>query len=102
MPTEKFVDNKKLTTEYAINDDGKKVKIVRTFEIIKKQVPKAVAQRKALAKFGMSRNDRPGILYLILVIKSSFRLGLQFDSISFDLGLGLGRLQSYLVINLIV
>lgn len=60
MPTEKLVDNKKFTTEYAINDDGKKVKIVRTFEIIKKQVPRAVAQRKALAKFGMSRNDRPG------------------------------------------
>ena len=60
MPSEKVVDNKKYTTEYAINDDGKKIKIVRTFEIQKKQVPKAVAQRKALAKFGMSRNDRPG------------------------------------------
>ena len=59
-PTEKIQGNKKITTEYAINDDGKKVKIVRTFEITKKQVPKAVAHRKALPKFGMSRNDRPG------------------------------------------
>jgi len=60
LPSEKIVDNKKYTTEYSINDDGKKIKIVRTFEIIKKQVPKSVAHRKALAKFGMSRNDRPG------------------------------------------
>ena len=35
----------------SINDDGKKTKIVQTFEIIKKQVPKAVAQRKAMLKF---------------------------------------------------
>ena len=61
LPSEKIVDNKKYTTEYSINDDGKKIKIVRTFEIIKKQVPKSVAHRKALAKFGMSRNDRPGM-----------------------------------------
>lgn len=60
MPSESMQGNKKITTEYSINDDGKKTKIVRTFEIIKKQVPRAVAQRKALPKFGMSRNDRPG------------------------------------------
>jgi len=60
MPSETIQGNKKITTEYSINDDGKKTKIVRTFEIIKKQVPKAVAQRKALPKFGMSRNDREG------------------------------------------
>ena len=60
LPTEKVQGNKKIITEYAINEDGKKVKIVRTFERIKKQVPKSVAQRKALPKFGMSRNDRPG------------------------------------------
>ncbi len=59
-PSEKVIGNKKITTEYSINDEGKKIKIVRTFEIIKKQVPKSVARRKALPKFGMSRNDRPG------------------------------------------
>merc|ERR1712110_501619 len=59
-PSETVQGNKKITTEYSINDDGKKQKIVRTFEIIKKRVPKSVAQRKALPKFGMSRNDRPG------------------------------------------
>ena len=59
-PSEKIQGNKKIVTEYSINDEGKKVKTVRTFEIIKKQVPKAVAERKALPKFGMSINDRPG------------------------------------------
>jgi len=60
LPSEIIQGNKKITTEYSTNDDGKKTKIVRTFEIIKKQVPKAVASRKLLPKFGMSRNDRPG------------------------------------------
>merc|ERR1712154_490790 len=59
-PSETVQGNKKITTEYSINDDGKKQKIVRTFEIITKRVPKSVAQRKLLPKFGMSRNDRPG------------------------------------------
>merc|ERR1719211_112804 len=39
---------------------GKKVRIIRTFKIEKKLVSKSVAKRKALPKFGMSRNDRPG------------------------------------------
>jgi len=60
MPSEIVQGNKKITTEYSINDDGKKTKIVRTFEIVKKRVPKAEAHRKALPKFGMSRNDKPG------------------------------------------
>merc|ERR1712203_144316 len=54
------VGNNKVTTEYSHNEEGKKVKIVRTFKIEKKMVSKAVARRKALPKFGMSRNDRPG------------------------------------------
>merc|ERR1712024_344140 len=60
LPSETIQGNKKITTEYSTNDDGNKTKIVRTFEIVKKKVPKSVAQRKALPKFGMSRNDRPG------------------------------------------
>ena len=36
------------------------VRIIRTFKIEKKLVSKSVAKRKALPKFGMSRNDRPG------------------------------------------
>lgn len=59
-PSEKWVGNQKITTEYSHNEDGKKVKIIRTFKIEKKLVSKSVAKRKALAKFGLSRNDRPG------------------------------------------
>jgi len=59
-PSEKWVGNQKITTEYSLNNDGKKVKIIRTFKIEKKLVSKSVARRKALPKFGMSRNDRPG------------------------------------------
>ena len=59
MPTEIIKGNKKIITEYT-EEDGKKVKKVRTFERMKKQVPRAVAQRKKLPKFGMSNNDRPG------------------------------------------
>ena len=58
--TEKVQENKKIVTEYAINIAGKKIKHVRTFEQITKKVPKPVAQRKALPKFGRSRNDGPG------------------------------------------
>ena len=41
-------------------DNGRKMKKVSTFKIEKKLVPKAVAARKALPKFGGSRGDRPG------------------------------------------
>ena len=95
-PSEKWVGNQKITTEYSHNDEGKKVgnlikqqkfsivvhkyyplcnfliydqykfhqqvRIIRTFKIEKKLVSKSVAKRKALPKFGMSRNDRPGKL----------------------------------------
>jgi len=59
-PSEKVIGDTKILTEYTINDDGKKTKIVRTFKVVKKMVPKAIAHRKQWDKFGMSRNDRPG------------------------------------------
>lgn len=61
MPTEKMVGkDTKVITSYTLNDEGKKVKHVRTYKIERKLVSKAVAQRKALAKFGESVDDRPG------------------------------------------
>merc|ERR1712226_611065 len=61
LPQEKVIDkNTKQIISYERNDAGKKVKIVRTYKIERKLVSKVVAQRKALAKFGMSENDRPG------------------------------------------
>lgn len=59
-PTEKVVGDTKILTEYSMNDDGKKTKIVRTFKVVKKMVPKSIARRRQWEKFGMSRNDRPG------------------------------------------
>jgi translation initiation factor 3 subunit G len=59
-PTEKIVGNEKIITQFAFNDDGKKVKIVRVYKIEKKLVSKDVARRRALPKFGLSKGDRPG------------------------------------------
>ena len=59
-PSEKIKGDTKVVTEYMFNDDGKKVKVVRTYKIEKKMVPKSVAQRRSWAKFGMSKSDKPG------------------------------------------
>jgi len=57
---EEIKGDQKIVTEYNFNDDGKKVKVVRTYKIEKKMVPKAIAMRKAWPKFGLSANDKPG------------------------------------------
>lgn len=59
-PTEVRENGFKIVTEYKINEDEKKVKIVRTYKITKQIVPKVVARRKTLAKFGDSKNDKVG------------------------------------------
>ncbi|XP_044742689.1 eukaryotic translation initiation factor 3 subunit G-like isoform X2 [Chrysoperla carnea] len=59
-PTEVFENGFKIITEYKINDDGKKEKIVRTYKIEKRIVSKSIAARKTLAKFGESAKDKPG------------------------------------------
>ena len=43
-----------------ITDELKHISIFRTFKVVKKMVPKAIAHRKQWEKFGLSRNDRPG------------------------------------------
>jgi len=59
-PKEEIKGDNKIVTEYSLNEDGKKVKTVRTYKIEKKMVPKTVARRKALPKFGLSKTDKPG------------------------------------------
>lgn len=59
-PSEKVQGDNKIVTAYQFNEDGKKVRVVRTYKIEKKLVSKSVARRKALPKFGMSAGDRPG------------------------------------------
>lgn len=60
QPSEKWIGNNKITTEFIQDENGQKFKVVRTFKMEKKLVSKAVARRKALHKFGKSQNDRPG------------------------------------------
>lgn len=59
-PTEINENGCKIVTEYKFNSDDKKVKCVRTYKITKHVVPKCVARRKTLLKFGDSENDKPG------------------------------------------
>ncbi|SPP78200.1 eukaryotic translation initiation factor 3 subunit G-2-like [Drosophila guanche] len=60
-PTQVTTDgNTKYVTEYKLNEEGKKVKVVRTYKIQKQTVPKAVANRRNWLKFGDSIEDKPG------------------------------------------
>lgn len=59
-PVETVDGNTKTVTEYKINEDGKKVKVVRTYKIETQKTSKSVARRKLLPKFGASTEDPPG------------------------------------------
>ncbi|EFI26731.1 translation initiation factor eIF3g [Coprinopsis cinerea okayama7 len=63
-PNEEFVDeNGVITTiEYAINDEGKKVKITKKIKrtLQKSVVDLTVAERQKWAKFGQERGNKPG------------------------------------------
>ncbi|KAK2168029.1 hypothetical protein LSH36_21g06004 [Paralvinella palmiformis] len=61
-PHEDFDENKgtKTITEIKFNDDGKKVKIVKTYKIETRKVSKSIARRKTLKKFGAASGDPPG------------------------------------------
>ncbi|KAH3798650.1 hypothetical protein DPMN_152252 [Dreissena polymorpha] len=60
--TEDFDDhnNLKTITEYKYNDDGKMVKVVKTYKVERRRVPKSIARRKNWRKFGAAESDPPG------------------------------------------
>lgn len=74
--SEKVDGNTKIVTEYKINEDGKKVKIVRTYRIEIQKTSKSVARRKHLPKFGASANDPPGPQRATTIISED--VGMQF------------------------
>ncbi|XP_034117232.1 eukaryotic translation initiation factor 3 subunit G-2 [Drosophila albomicans] len=60
-PSKETVDGDyKHVTEYKYNEEGKKIKVVRSFKIEKKIVSRAVAKRRNWVKFGDSKDDKPG------------------------------------------
>ncbi|XP_041033361.1 eukaryotic translation initiation factor 3 subunit G isoform X2 [Carcharodon carcharias] len=59
-PKELIKGNIKTIIEYKIDEDGKKLKIIRTFRIETRKASKAVARRKNWKKFGTSEYDPPG------------------------------------------
>ncbi|KAJ8881811.1 hypothetical protein PR048_018297 [Dryococelus australis] len=60
-PSSEVINNGyKIITEYKHNDDGKKIKVIRTFKIERVIVSKTIALRKTWPKFGQSKNDKHG------------------------------------------
>jgi len=46
--------------EYKFNEDGKKVKIIKTYKIETRKVAQSIAKRKTFKKFGAAVGDPPG------------------------------------------
>jgi len=61
-PHEEYDDVKGIKTviEYRLNDEGKKVRSVKTYSVEKRKVSKSVAKRKAWSKYGGASKDPPG------------------------------------------
>ncbi|GFS07200.1 eukaryotic translation initiation factor 3 subunit G [Elysia marginata] len=61
-PSEDFNEKKglKTITEYKHNDDGKVVKVIRTFKVETVKLSKSIAKRKVWKKFGAAAGDPPG------------------------------------------
>jgi len=59
-PVEKSDGNTKTVTEYTLNEDGKKVKVISHYRIEKHRVAHSIAVRKTWRKYGLSKGDKPG------------------------------------------
>lgn len=59
VPNEVIDGDLKIITDYR-EIEGKKCQVTRTYKVEKKQVPRAIAYRKSLPKYGDSKNDPAG------------------------------------------
>jgi len=58
-PEETIVGKVKKMIEYKYNEDGKRVKITRIYNLETRKVSKSIAKRKAWRKFGSATKDNP-------------------------------------------
>ncbi|KAF7640177.1 Eukaryotic translation initiation factor 3 subunit G [Meloidogyne graminicola] len=61
--TEIMKDGLKIVTDFVENEENgvmKKSKVVTTYKVVTKKVPRVVAERKKWQKFGQSKDDGPG------------------------------------------
>jgi len=58
-PSEHIEKDIKKLIEYKINEEGKKVKITKVYQLQTHKVSKSIAKRKAWSKFGLAVKDNP-------------------------------------------
>lgn len=58
-PSEVIEKDIKKLIEYKINEDGKRVKVTKVYQLQNVKVSKSIAKRKAWAKFGLAVKDNP-------------------------------------------
>lgn len=56
-PTEKIEGDTKIVTEYKFDEEGKKVKITKTYQIVKNEVTKGVLKRRQWRPFGKVQSE---------------------------------------------
>lgn len=56
-PTEKIEGDTKIVTEYKFDDEGKKVKVTKTYQIVRNEVTKGVLKRRQWRPFGKDQSE---------------------------------------------
>lgn len=56
-PTEKIDGDTKIVTEYKFNEEGKKVKVTKTYQIVRTEITKGVLKRRQWRPFGKVQSE---------------------------------------------
>ena len=56
-PTEKIDGDTKTVTEYKFNDEGKKVKVTKTYQLVKNEITKGMMKRRQWRPFGKKQTE---------------------------------------------